>query len=144
MRQMPMTHYVSVLADYSLALHTACPLLQGDGFHRVNGDVGGLDASPGGHGRESPNDFQPSPSLHSPSAADAPSPALSPHAAGEGQSLTSTEASGHRGGTEAARQEAGREEVTEHSTPPSRPTSLPEVSQSSMQSPTFCCSLSVN
>ncbi|XP_075904150.1 LIM and calponin homology domains-containing protein 1-like isoform X3 [Nelusetta ayraudi] len=107
---------------------------KGDGFHRVNGDVGGLDASPGGHGRESPNDFQPSPSLHSPSAADAPSPALSPHAAGGGQSLTSTEASGHRGGTEAARQEAGREEVTEHSTPPSRPTSLPEELQKAEES----------
>lgn len=107
---------------------------KGDGFHRVNGDVGGLDASPGGHGRESLNDFQPSPSLHSPSAADAPSPALSPHAAGEGQSLTSTEASGHRGGTEAARQEAGRQEVTEHSTPPSRPTSLPEELQKAEES----------
>lgn len=111
-------------------MHTARPLFQGDGFHRVNGDIGGLDASPGGHGRESPNDFQPSPSLPSPSAANAPSPGLSPHTASEGHSLTSPEASEPQGGTETARQEAGREEVTEHSTPPSRPTSLPEVSQS--------------
>lgn len=125
-----MTYNVSVLASLTIFVHTARPLLQGDGFHRVNGDVGGLDPSPGDHGRESPNDFQPSPSLHSPSAADAPSPGLSLHTAGEGHSLTSPEASGQQGGTEAARQEAGREEVTEHSTPPSRPTSLPEVSQS--------------
>lgn len=125
-------------------MRIACPLLQGDGFHRVNGDVAGLDSSPVGHGRESPNDFQPSPSLDSPSAADAPSPALSPRAAGEGHSLTSSAAIGQRGGTDAARQEAGREEVAEHWTPPRRPTSLPRVSHSSVQSPTFYCSVTGN
>lgn len=112
---------------------SVCLLLQADGFHRVNGDVGGLDSSPGGHGRVSPSDFQPSPSLHSASAADAPSPGVSLHATGQGHSLMSAEASGHQGGSEAAQQEAGREEVTEHSTPPSRPTSLPGVSQSVSQ-----------
>lgn len=107
-----------------------CLLLQGDSFHRVNGDIGGLDSSSSSHGRESPNDFQPSPSFHSPKATDAPSPGISPQAAGEGQSLMSAEASEHRGGTEAALEEAGREEVAEQSTPPSRPTSLPVVSHS--------------
>lgn len=110
---------------WSIQLST-CPPLQGDGLHRVNGDLGGLDSSPGGHGRVSPTDFQPSPSLHSPSAADTSSLGINPHATSEGQSLKLAEAGGHRGGTEAA-----KEEVREHWTPPSRPTSLPGVSRQS-------------
>lgn len=104
-----------------------CLLLQGDGFHRVNGDVGGVDPSAAGHGRESPKELQPSPSLRSPGAADASSPGISPRAASKDQSLMSAEASGHRGGTVAA-----PEEVGQHWAPPSRPTSLPGVSQAAL------------
>lgn len=90
-----------------------------------------MDATPDSQDRESPSHFQASPSLHSNSAADAPSPAaspaLSPRATSEGESLTSAKVNEDQGGAESALKDAGGEKVTEQSTPPSRPTSLPKV-----------------
>lgn len=109
-------------------------LIQVDGLLRVNGDIGSVDApaTPKSQGRESPPHFEASPSVTINSTVDAPSsaasPTHSPHASTKGESPVSTkaneEAQGVTGQTSKDNQE---EKVTEHSTPPSRPTSLPSV-----------------
>ncbi|XP_027136685.1 LIM and calponin homology domains-containing protein 1 isoform X3 [Larimichthys crocea] len=107
-----------------------------DGLLRVNGDIGSVDApaTPKSQGRESPPHFEASPSVTINSTVDAPSsaasPTHSPHASTKGESPVSTkaneEAQGVTGQTSKDNQE---EKVTEHSTPPSRPTSLPSELQ---------------
>ncbi|KAM9850012.1 LIM and calponin homology domains-containing protein 1-like isoform 2-T2 [Aulostomus maculatus] len=98
-----------------------------DGLLRVNGDVGSDDAptTPESQGRDSPPRFEPSSSKTSYSAVDAPSSEASPthsaHTSLGGASPASTQAKETPEGTD--------ETVIEHSTPPSRPTSLPKELQ---------------
>ncbi|XP_044060455.1 LIM and calponin homology domains-containing protein 1-like isoform X3 [Siniperca chuatsi] len=106
-----------------------------DGLLRVNGDVGSVDVptTPESQGRESPPHFQASPSKISNSTVDAPSsaasPTHSPHTSTGGESPVSTKAKEAQGGTEPASKDVKEEKVIEHSTPPSRPTSLPSELQ---------------
>uniref|UniRef100_A0A8C4EXX7 LIM and calponin homology domains 1b n=1 Tax=Dicentrarchus labrax TaxID=13489 RepID=A0A8C4EXX7_DICLA len=102
-----------------------------DGLLRVNGDIGSADVptTPESQGRESPPLFEASPSKTSNSTVDAPSsaasPTRSPHASTGGESPVATKAEEAQGGTEPASKDVQEEKVIEHSTPPSRPTSLP-------------------
>ncbi|KAM7389065.1 hypothetical protein PAMP_023062 [Pampus punctatissimus] len=102
-----------------------------DSLLRVNGDIESDDvpATPESKGRESPSHFQPSPSKTSNSTVDAPSSAAtathSTHTSAGGGSPVSTKAVEATGGTESSSGGVQKEEVTEQSTPPSRPTSLP-------------------
>ncbi|XP_069026615.1 LIM and calponin homology domains-containing protein 1 isoform X3 [Embiotoca jacksoni] len=128
--------------------------IQADGFLRVNGDVGSDDVptTPESRGRESPPDFQASPSRDgagdAPSAAAAasaaasavtasasPAPAPSPvrASAGGGSPASAKSEETHRG-TEAAPEGTREENVTEHSTTPCRPTSLPAELQKPQES----------
>uniref|UniRef100_A0A4W6G079 LIM and calponin homology domains 1 n=1 Tax=Lates calcarifer TaxID=8187 RepID=A0A4W6G079_LATCA len=79
--------------------------------------------------KESPPQFQASPSKTSNSTVDAASsaasPIHSPHASPGGGSPVSTKDKEVQGGTEAASEDVRGEKVTDNSTPPSRPTSLP-------------------
>uniref|UniRef100_A0A3Q2R1J6 LIM and calponin homology domains 1 n=1 Tax=Fundulus heteroclitus TaxID=8078 RepID=A0A3Q2R1J6_FUNHE len=102
---------------------------KGDSLLRVNGDIG-IDAAsmkPEWKERESPPQFQPSPSEsgNGTAAASTPdaSPARSPPASPETGSQASTQANDRQGSREVASQDA---KVTESSPPPTRPTSLPE------------------
>eukprot|EP00064_Thunnus_orientalis_P017779 superscaffoldBa00003872_g17865 len=113
------------------AVAEPCPS-KADGLLRVNGNVGSDDVptTPESQGRESPPHFQPSPSKTSNSTVDAPSSAASPthttHTSAGGGSPVSTKAVEATGGTESSSEgiiEEGK--VIQHSTPPSRPTSLP-------------------
>ncbi|XP_042349913.1 LIM and calponin homology domains-containing protein 1-like isoform X8 [Plectropomus leopardus] len=109
-----------------------------DGLFRVNGDLGSDDApaTPESQGRESPPQFQASPSKTSNSTVDAPSSTASPtrstHARAE--SPVSSKASETQSDTEVASKDVQEEKVTEHSTPPSRPTSLPSELQKPAES----------
>ncbi|XP_041799527.1 LIM and calponin homology domains-containing protein 1-like isoform X2 [Chelmon rostratus] len=111
-----------------------CPS-KADGLLRVNGDIGNVDAptTPESQGRESPPRFQASPSHTSNSTVAAPSsaasPTHSPHASTRGESPVSTKAEETQSGTEPASKDVHEEKVVEHSTPPSRPTSLPSELQ---------------
>uniref|UniRef100_A0A8C4EXD2 LIM and calponin homology domains-containing protein 1 n=1 Tax=Dicentrarchus labrax TaxID=13489 RepID=A0A8C4EXD2_DICLA len=106
-----------------------------DGLLRVNGDIGSADVptTPESQGRESPPLFEASPSKTSNSTVDAPSsaasPTRSPHASTGGESPVATKAEEAQGGTEPASKDVQEEKVIEHSTPPSRPTSLPSELQ---------------
>ncbi|XP_042273959.1 LIM and calponin homology domains-containing protein 1-like isoform X8 [Thunnus maccoyii] len=113
------------------AVAEPCPS-KADGLLRVNGNIGSDDVptTPESQGRESPPHFQPSPSKTSNSTVDAPSSAASPthttHTSAGGGSPVSTKAVEATGGTESSSEgiiEEGK--VIQHSTPPSRPTSLP-------------------
>ncbi|XP_044220613.1 LIM and calponin homology domains-containing protein 1-like isoform X9 [Thunnus albacares] len=113
------------------AVAEPCPS-KADGLLRVNGNIGSDDVptTPESQGRESPPHFQPSPSKTSNSTVDAPSSAASPthttHTSTGGGSPVSTKAVEATGGTESSSEgiiEEGK--VIQHSTPPSRPTSLP-------------------
>ncbi|XP_071398674.1 LIM and calponin homology domains-containing protein 1-like isoform X1 [Centroberyx affinis] len=114
-----------------------------DGLLRVNGDVGGDDvpSTPESQGRESPPQFQPSPSKPSDGVpASAASPSRSTHASparGSPVSSSSSKPKEAPAGTERAsrREDVQEEKVTEHSTPPSRPTSLPTELQKQGESP---------
>ncbi|XP_035860418.1 LIM and calponin homology domains-containing protein 1 isoform X9 [Sander lucioperca] len=100
-----------------------------DGFLRVNG-IGSDDvpSTP-----ESPPHFQASPSKTSNSTVDAPSsapsPTCSPHTSTREESPLSTKAKEAQSGTEPASKDFQAEKVIQHSTPPSRPTSLPSELQ---------------
>ncbi|XP_040903363.1 LIM and calponin homology domains-containing protein 1-like isoform X2 [Toxotes jaculatrix] len=102
-----------------------------DGLLRVNGNVGSNDVptTPESQERESPPHFQASPSKTSNSTVDAApsaaSPTHSPHTSPGGGSPVSTKAKCVKGGTDAVSEDVQEEKVAEHSTPPSRPTSLP-------------------
>ncbi|XP_069387343.1 LIM and calponin homology domains-containing protein 1 isoform X13 [Paralichthys olivaceus] len=106
-----------------------------DGLLRVNGNVGSDDAptTPESQGRESPPHFQASPSRTSNSAVGAPSPAASPahslRASPAGGSPASIKAKEARDGSKAAPEDVRDQRVAEHSSPLSRPTSLPEELQ---------------
>ncbi|KAL7395621.1 hypothetical protein ABVT39_020366 [Epinephelus coioides] len=102
-----------------------------DGLLRVNGDIGSDDVptTPESQGRESPPHFEASPSKTSNSTVDAPSTASPTHTSTRGESPVSTKAEEAPSATEAASQDVQEEKVTEHSTPPSRPTSLPSELQ---------------
>ncbi|XP_073342768.1 LIM and calponin homology domains-containing protein 1-like [Pagrus major] len=106
-----------------------------DGLLRVNGDVGSDDAptTPESQGRESPPHFQASPSTTSNSTVDAPSSAASPahstHVSTRAESPVSTKSEEAQRGTEPTAEDVQEEKVIEHSTPPSRPTSLPSELQ---------------
>ncbi|XP_069557797.1 LIM and calponin homology domains-containing protein 1 isoform X8 [Brachyistius frenatus] len=120
--------------------------IQADGFLRVNGDVGSDDVptAPESRGRESPPDFQASPSRDG--AGDAPSAAASASAAAATASASPARASAGGGspasakseethrGTEAAPEGTREENVTEHSATPCRPTSLPAELQKPQES----------
>ncbi|KAM8733171.1 LIM and calponin homology domains-containing protein 1-like isoform 6-T6 [Acanthopagrus schlegelii] len=105
-----------------------------DGLLRVNGDVGSDDTptTPESQGRESPPHFQASPSKASNSTVDAPSSAASPahstHVSTR-DSPVSTKSEEAGAGTEPTAEDVQEEKVMEHSTPPSRPTSLPSELQ---------------
>ncbi|XP_078116218.1 LIM and calponin homology domains-containing protein 1-like isoform X9 [Sander vitreus] len=105
-----------------------------DGFLRVNG-IGSDDipSTPDSQGRESPPHFQASPSKTSNSTVDAPSsaasPTCSPHTSTREESPVSTKAKEAQSGTEPASKDVQAEKVIQHSTPPSRPTSLPSELQ---------------
>nr|XP_046261476.1 LIM and calponin homology domains-containing protein 1 isoform X7 [Scatophagus argus] len=111
-----------------------------DGLLRVNGDVESVNTptTPDSQGRESPPHFQASPSRHDSSTEEIPSstasPTHGPHASTRGESPVSTKAKEAQDGTELAFKDAQEEKVTEHSSPPSRPTSLP----SELQKPEEC------
>ncbi|MED6235002.1 hypothetical protein ATANTOWER_012043, partial [Ataeniobius toweri] len=99
-----------------------------DGLLRVNGEVGngGSSIKPKCKERESPPQFQASPSTPGNDTADA-SPIRSPPPCPERGSPVSTKAIDQPGSTEVASQDNQGEKVTEGSPPPTRPTSLPEV-----------------
>ncbi|XP_037531085.1 LIM and calponin homology domains-containing protein 1 isoform X2 [Nematolebias whitei] len=103
-----------------------------DGLLRVNGDV--QTDKPESREMESPPHFQASPSNYTNSTEDAPrseaSAALSPHACSERGSPGSVKAAD----TEDASEGNQRETVTEHLTPPCRPSSLPVVLQKPQES----------
>ncbi|XP_070818120.1 LIM and calponin homology domains-containing protein 1 isoform X8 [Chaetodon trifascialis] len=111
-----------------------CPS-KADGLLRVNGDIGNVDAptTPESQGRESPPHFKASPSNTSNSTVDAPSsaasPIHSPHASTRGESPVSTAAKETQSGTEPTSKDIQEDSVVGHSTPPSRPTSLPSELQ---------------
>ncbi|MEQ2280190.1 hypothetical protein AMECASPLE_017136, partial [Ameca splendens] len=98
-----------------------------DGLLRVNGEVGndGSSIKPNCKERESPPQFQASPSTPGNDTADA-SPIRSPPPCPERGSPVSTKAIDQPGSTEVASQDNQGEKVTEGSPPPTRPTSLPE------------------
>ncbi|XP_047209029.1 LIM and calponin homology domains-containing protein 1-like isoform X2 [Girardinichthys multiradiatus] len=99
-----------------------------DGLLRVNGEVGndGSSIKPKCKERESPPQFQASPSTPGNDTADA-SPIRSPPPCPErGSPVSSTKAIDQPGSTEVASQDNQGEKVTEGSPPPTRPTSLPE------------------
>ncbi|XP_060935980.1 LIM and calponin homology domains-containing protein 1-like [Limanda limanda] len=101
-----------------------------DGLLRVNGNAGSdAPTAPESLGRESPPHFQASPSRTSSSTVAAPcsaaSPAHSPHAPPTGGSPASVKAKEAQGGIEAASEDVREQREAEHSSPLSRPTSLP-------------------
>ncbi|XP_059201860.1 LIM and calponin homology domains-containing protein 1-like [Centropristis striata] len=107
-----------------------------DGLLRVNGDVGSdnVPTTPESLGRESPPHFEASPSKTSHSTAVAPSSTASrthsPPTPNRGRgSPVPTKAIEAQGGTEPASKDVQKEKVTEHSSSPSRPTSLPSELQ---------------
>ncbi|XP_074505207.1 LIM and calponin homology domains-containing protein 1-like isoform X13 [Sebastes fasciatus] len=106
-----------------------------DGLLRVNGDIGSDDVptTPESLGRESPPHFQASPSKTGNSTVDAPSSAPSPtripRASTGGGSPESIKPKEAQSGTEPISKDVQEEKVIEHSTPPSRPTSLPSELQ---------------
>ncbi|KAM9357173.1 LIM and calponin homology domains-containing protein 1-like [Symphorus nematophorus] len=105
-----------------------------DGLLRVNGEIG-TDAptTPDSEGRESPLQFQASPSQTSNNTAEAPSsatsPTHSPQAATGGESPVSTKAKEAQDAAEPVSKDVQEEKIIEQSTPPSRPTSLPSELQ---------------
>ncbi|XP_034545928.1 LIM and calponin homology domains-containing protein 1-like isoform X3 [Notolabrus celidotus] len=105
---------------------------KGDGLLRVNGDIGSAPTSPESQGRESPPQFQASPSQTTNSTVDAPSSAAvtthSPPASTVGESSVSTKTKEAPRGTETVSKDNREEKVIEHSSP-SRPTSLPSELQ---------------
>ncbi|XP_037635829.1 LIM and calponin homology domains-containing protein 1-like isoform X2 [Sebastes umbrosus] len=111
-----------------------CPS-KAEGLLRVNGDIGSDDVptTPESLGRESPPHFQASPSKTSNSTVDAPSsapsPTRSPRTSTGGGSPESTKTKEAQSGTEPTSKDVQEEKVIEHSTPPSRPTSLPSELQ---------------
>ncbi|MEQ2203671.1 hypothetical protein XENOCAPTIV_002053, partial [Xenoophorus captivus] len=107
-----------------------------DGLLRVNGEVGndGSSIKPNCKERESPPQFQASPSTPGNDTADA-SPIRSPPPRPERGSPVSTKAIDQPGSTEVASQDNQGEKVTEGSPPPTRPTSLPEVCVKIVRSP---------
>ncbi|AWP11698.1 putative LIM and calponin -likey domains-containing protein 1 [Scophthalmus maximus] len=128
-----------------------------DGLLRVNGSVGSDDhpTTPESRGRESPPHFEASPSktysssissvaAPAPSSSSAASPAHpSPHTSpggggggggGGGSIPVSTKPEEAQGGAKAASEDVGEQRVTEHSSPPSRPTSLPAELQKPKES----------
>ncbi|TDH07362.1 hypothetical protein EPR50_G00105240 [Perca flavescens] len=113
---------------------TADPPSKANGFLRVNG-IGSDDvpSTPDGQARESPPHFEASPSKTSNSTVDAPSsaasPTCSPHPSTREESPMSTKAKEAQSGTEPASKDVQAEKVIQHSTPPSRPTSLPSELQ---------------
>ncbi|XP_031722716.1 LOW QUALITY PROTEIN: LIM and calponin homology domains-containing protein 1 [Anarrhichthys ocellatus] len=98
---------------------------------RVNGDIGSDDVptTPESRGRESPPHFQASPSKTSNSTVDAPSPTRSPLTSTRGENPASAKAKEAQSGTELTSKDVQEEKVICHSTPPSRPTSLPSELQ---------------
>nr|XP_020508681.1 LIM and calponin homology domains-containing protein 1 isoform X9 [Labrus bergylta] len=100
-----------------------------DGLLRVNGDAGSAPTSPESQGRESPPHFQASTSNTDIITVDAPSPAApsshSQPASNAGGSPLSTKAKEEPSGAETAPKDVREDKVTEHSSSPSRPTSLP-------------------
>ncbi|KAK2848824.1 hypothetical protein Q5P01_008658 [Channa striata] len=102
-----------------------------EGSLRVNGDIGGDDipATPESRGRDSPLRFKASPSKTSNNTVDAPSsadsPTHGPRAPSGGESRRPTKAKELLGGRDAESEDVHEERVSEQSTPPSRPTSLP-------------------
>ncbi|KAM6999747.1 LIM and calponin homology domains-containing protein 1-like isoform 2-T2 [Tautogolabrus adspersus] len=100
-----------------------------DGLLRVNGDVGSAPTSPESQGRESPPHFQASTSNTDNNTVDAPSSAAptthSQPASNAGESPLSTKAKEEPSGAETAPKDVLEDKVTEHSSSPSRPTSLP-------------------
>ncbi|XP_034453677.1 LIM and calponin homology domains-containing protein 1-like isoform X7 [Hippoglossus hippoglossus] len=110
-----------------------------DGLLRVNGNAGSdAPTAPESRGTESPPHFQASPSRTSHSTVAAPcsaaSPAHSPHASPAGGSPASIKAKEARGGTRAASEDVREQRGAEHSSPLSRPTSLPAELQKSEES----------
>uniref|UniRef100_UPI0037E828B4 LIM and calponin homology domains-containing protein 1-like isoform X2 n=1 Tax=Semicossyphus pulcher TaxID=241346 RepID=UPI0037E828B4 len=104
-----------------------------DGLLRVNGDIGSVPTSPESQGRESPPQFQASPSNTSNSTVDAPSSAASPThsppaSTGAPSTPMSTEATEAPGCKEPVSKEIQEEKPVKHSSP-SRPTSLPSELQ---------------
>ncbi|XP_034738875.1 LIM and calponin homology domains-containing protein 1-like isoform X8 [Etheostoma cragini] len=105
-----------------------------DGFLRVNG-IGSDDflSTTDSQGRESPPHFQASASKTSNSTVDAPSsaalPTCSTHTSTREESAVSTKAKEAQCGTEPVSKDVQAEKVIQHSTPPSRPTSLPSELQ---------------
>ncbi|KAK5924704.1 hypothetical protein CgunFtcFv8_017294 [Champsocephalus gunnari] len=103
-----------------------------DALLRVNGDVGRDDVctTPERQGRESPPQYQASPSITSSSTVDVPSSAASPtHTSTRGGSPVATNAREEQSGTEPASKDAQEQKVIENLTQPSRPTSLPSELQ---------------
>ncbi|XP_034055306.1 LIM and calponin homology domains-containing protein 1-like isoform X11 [Gymnodraco acuticeps] len=103
-----------------------------DALLRVNGDVGSDDAftTPERQGRESPPQYQASPSITSSSTVDVPSSAASQaHTSTRGGSPVATNAREEQSGTEPASKDAQEQKVIENLTQPSRPTSLPSELQ---------------
>ncbi|XP_033989691.1 LIM and calponin homology domains-containing protein 1-like isoform X10 [Trematomus bernacchii] len=99
---------------------------------RVNGDVGSDDVftTPERQGRESPPQFQASPSITSSSTVDVPSSAAAQtHTSTRGGSPVATKAREEQSGTEPASKDAQEQKVIENLTQPSRPTSLPSELQ---------------
>ncbi|XP_033948541.1 LIM and calponin homology domains-containing protein 1-like isoform X5 [Pseudochaenichthys georgianus] len=103
-----------------------------DALLRVNGDVGRDDVctTPERQGRESPPQYQASPSITSSSTVDVPSSAASQtHTSTRGGSPVATNAREEQSGTEPASKDAQEQKVIENLTQPSRPTSLPSELQ---------------
>ncbi|KAI9521420.1 hypothetical protein NQZ68_007736 [Dissostichus eleginoides] len=103
-----------------------------DALLRVNGDVGSEDVftTPERQGRESPPQFQASPSITSSSTVDVPSSAAAQtHTSTRGGSPVATKAREEQSGTEPASKDAQEQKVIENLTQPSRPTSLPSELQ---------------
>uniref|UniRef100_A0A1A7WDI1 LIM and calponin homology domains 1b n=1 Tax=Iconisemion striatum TaxID=60296 RepID=A0A1A7WDI1_9TELE len=94
-----------------------------DGSLRVNGDI--VSVKPESHERESPPRFQASPSSPVGARLSEDSPAQHPHTCPKKTNDTQVEA---------ASQDVQEEKVDEHSTPPSRPTSLPTELQKHKES----------
>ncbi|XP_041846284.1 LIM and calponin homology domains-containing protein 1-like isoform X3 [Melanotaenia boesemani] len=100
-----------------------------DGLLRVNGDIGNdaIPTKPDGQESESPPHFQASPSKTQNSCGDGLSLTASPtpQTSTDTESPDSTAGKETQGSTEAASEDVQDVKVTERSSPPSRPTSLP-------------------
>ncbi|XP_068450198.1 LIM and calponin homology domains-containing protein 1-like isoform X2 [Clinocottus analis] len=121
-----------------------------DGLFRVNGDIGSgnVPTPPESLGRESPPHFLASPPKTN-SAVDAPSlaaasPTRSPLSSTGGENpAASIKTEEAKSGSKPASKDVLEENVIHHSTPPSRPTSLPSELQKPEESFTETGSLSV-